>query len=67
VISPLQRPVPDNTQETDIHLTSGRFRPTIQASRWPLVSALYYMETDAFKVPLPSEMLSIELVAVIHG
>ena len=42
VISPTQRPLPDNTQhsqQTDIHATGG-FEPTITASEGPSTYAL---------------------------
>jgi hypothetical protein len=40
-------------------------RPTPQ-TMWSLVSALFIIWRHAFKMPLPSEMFSFELITIIH-
>jgi hypothetical protein len=74
MISPLQRPLPDNTHNRQTPIPPAGFGLTFQASKWALIhtsdnvtigtSTIYYMETDAFKMPLLSEMHSVELMTL---
>jgi len=48
VISPSQRPLPDNTQHSkdrDIHALSAGFEPAIPRSKWPQTHLLEYVTT----------------------